>query len=69
MKDGWHHIKGYRVYVEFGYIWRGTKETANGRVAAWVYRYNPRYGGWYYVEHITPSAFAAGVRRGTVKLA
>ena len=64
MKDGWHVVAGCDVYVEGGYIVRATKN--NGRQSASVYRHYSRPGTWYKEYKITPAAFRAGVKRGTI---
>ena len=39
IKDGWHKIKGYEVYVENGRVVRGVKEDINGgEVPAYPYK-------------------------------
>lgn len=54
------------IYVENGKIVRGTKD--NPYCAAYVYRYSCQYNCWIIEEKITPAAFVAGVRRGTIDL-
>ena len=65
MKDGWHTIQGKYVYVENGYIIRAMKN--NNTLPAYVYR-SCRNGGWDIEEKITPAAFSAGFRRGTIEI-
>lgn len=70
MKDGWHVIAGYNVYVEGDKITHGTlgEGTSNYRTA-WPYRW---IGGptnaWSNCAGLTVSAFRAGVKRGTIRL-
>ena len=77
IKDGWHIIAGYDVYVEGGKILRGVL----GFVCARPYRkeYGTQYddsmrkvrvwtGGWNECAGISVSAFRAGVKRGTITL-
>lgn len=69
ISDGWHTISGYRVYIEDGYITRGI--TDDGQDRLYVYRACPslyRFDEWDRVYHITPDAFRAGVRRGTIDM-
>lgn len=66
VKDGWHEIAGYTVFVENGEIVRGM--TSDKQRTTWCYRYN-RSGGWDKEDSITVDAFRAGVRRGTIKMA
>lgn len=78
ISDGWHTISGYRVQIEDGYITHGV--TDDGQLPLYVYRaclkrrpmrisYDESLyycDGWDRVYHITPDAFRAGVRRGTI---
>ena len=66
IRDGWHNICGYSVYVDGGYILRGTK--AEGTLPAWVYRWNRQMGCWVREEKISVDAFRAGVKRETIDL-
>ncbi len=54
LKDGWHEICGYDVYVEDGKILRDTKNDINGGLVP-AYPY-------------TVAAFREGVRRRTVAM-
>lgn len=68
MKDGWHVVCGYEVYVEDGKIVRGIKKKpCSGYCAAYVYR-RCKTGGWNISYQVTPSAFRSGYKRGTVDL-
>lgn len=67
MKDGWHVVCGYEVYVKDGKIVRGMKNQGFGKVAAYVYR-RCKTGGWNISYQVTPSAFRSGYKRGTVDL-
>lgn len=67
MKDGWHVVCGYEVYVEDGKIVRGMKNHGSSKVAAYVYR-RCKTGGWNISYQVTPSAFRSGYKRGTVDL-
>lgn len=65
IKDGWHTVSGYDVYVEDGYILRGTKPDRNGHeVDAYPYYADKDNGGW---TRGTPSVseFSDGVRSGS----
>ena len=66
MKDGWNVIAGHDVFVEGGYIVRAMKN--GGQQSASVYRYNRRFGTWDKKDKITPAAFRAGVKRGTISV-
>ena len=46
ISDGWHTVRGYRLYVEDGCILWGVKRDINGSlVTAWPYK--PAPGGGY----------------------
>lgn len=69
MKRGWHTIQGYSVHVDSdGLIRHGTLGEGSWMVTAYVYRACRNGDGWDREPCITPSAFAAGVKRGTVRL-
>lgn len=69
MKDGWHTISGYEVYVEDGFIRRGIKYDQNGGVLpAFVYRWDRTLKCWNSEEKISPDAFRAGVRRESIRM-
>ena len=66
MKDGWHLIYGYRIYVENNRVMRGILGTGYRQCSAYPYR---RSGsGWNQCCGVTVSAFRAGVARGTIRL-
>lgn len=65
MKDGWHVICGYDVYVENDRVLRGTK--ANGTLPAYVFR-RENERRWNNASGVTVNAFRAGVRRGTIRM-
>ena len=69
MKNGWHIVSGYHVYVEDGFIIRGIvdKGTSHER-PAYVYRWTPRWKLWNRSIIITVNAFRSGVRRGTIMM-
>ena len=66
MKDGWHVLQGCDVYVRNGKIVRGTKD--NHTLPAFVYRWDRKYNAWLRECRITPAAFVAGIKRGTIIL-
>ena len=65
VKDGWHKIAGYDVYVDNGYIKRGTKD--NGRLTAWPYR-SGKDGGWDLDQYMTPDSFRRKVKNGSAAM-
>ena len=65
--DGFRHVAGYLVQVEGGYITRVCTDEEQGK---WGVPYIPsKYGGLdnAYGE-LTPEAFRARIRRGTVSI-
>lgn len=64
MKDGWHYIAGYYVYVEDGKILRGLSH--DHQKTTYVYRHIKN--GWICENGITIAAFQTGVRRGTIAM-
>lgn len=46
VSDGWHTVRGYRVYVEDGCIMRGVKRDINGGLVP-AYPYKPAFEGGY----------------------
>lgn len=65
MKDGFHKIAGYDVYVENDKVLRGV--SSDWTKTTYVYRACKK-GGWDCVRSISVDAFRAGVRRGTIKM-
>lgn len=66
IKDGWHTLYGWEVYVEEGRIMRGVKSDRNGSsVCAYPYRKSTN-NSWTIEDGISYWAFVSGVRRGTV---
>jgi len=62
MKDGWHIVYGYRVYVENGRVLRGTKKDINGNdVTAWPYECNVE-GGCDNISGVKIETFRRGVK-------
>jgi hypothetical protein len=55
IKDGWHTVKGFEVYVEDGHIIRGTSGEGVNYKTTYPYR-SAREGGWEKGEP-TVSAF------------
>lgn len=57
MKDGWHTICGYEVWVENNRVTRGTKyDNSHSLVAAYPYR-KCKTGGWDNCSGISVSTF------------
>ena len=67
IRDGWHTIKGQRVYVEDGYILRGVKPsyTGIGYETAYPYWWYEKLRIWNRVEKVKVSTF----RNGNYKMA
>lgn len=67
MKDGWHIVCGYSVYVEDGKILRGTSGKGNSMTTTYPYR-RSRYGGWDNESGVTVNAFRAAYRRDNMRM-
>ena len=61
MKDGWHKIKGYDVYVEDNKIIRGIKKDHNGyEVPAYVYIWVEKMHCYNRIEKVNVNTFRKG---------
>ena len=63
VKDGWHMVYGYDMYVEDGMV----KRAISNGFTAYPYRAS-KYGGWDIDTHTTLDALRAGLSRGTIIL-
>lgn len=52
VKDGWHVLNGWEVWVENGRVVRGIVYNANGRCAGYPYKYRTKSRTW---ERGTPT--------------
>ena len=70
MKDGWHTVKGYEVYVYEGKVIRGKKYDFNGQeLPSYPYKYLDDYNSYVNVSgQLSFSAFRSCLSRGTVKM-
>ncbi len=64
-REGWHDIAGYHVYVEGNKVVRGLSD--DRQLAVYPYRDNP-HGGYDLDQNMSPDAFRAAVKRGTVTM-
>lgn len=68
IKDGWHIVYGYRVYVENGCVLRGTKMDINGYdVPAYPYE-SDRKGGYDNCSGVNFYTFRKGVKENRMFL-
>lgn len=65
VKDGWHKIAGYDVYVENGNVKRGV--TADGQKATYPYRAG-KYGGWDNDVYMSVDNFRRKANNGTAAM-
>ena len=65
MKNGWHTISGYEVYIENDRVVRGLNEDEMRTI--YPYRVSRKYG-CVNDAGLTVNAFRAGVKRGTVEM-
>lgn len=70
LRDGWHMVAGWEVYVEDGRILRGVMELCDGsRVTCYPMRHDRRRDVWGWDRKpLTPAAFRAGLARGTIRM-
>ena len=67
VKDGWHTITGYDVFVEDGRVVRGTAGSGYNLHTVYPYRYNRGLRCWVNVSRqISVDALRAGIRRETM---
>lgn len=68
MKDGWHIVYGYRVYVENGCVLRGTLLDHNGYdVPAWPYKRDKK-GEYDNISGVKIETFRRGVKNNSMML-
>lgn len=65
VKDGWHKIAGYDVYVKSGNVKRGV--TADGQRATYPYRAS-KCGGWDNDPYMSVDNFRRKVNNGTAAM-
>ena len=65
IKDGWHVLMGYDVYVENSRVLYGV--TSDGQQTIYPFR-SVRTGGWDNASGLTVDSFRAGIRRGTIRM-
>ena len=65
VKDGWHTISGYDVYVEDGnVIWGFSSDNQRA-----IFPYRAVKDDWISASGLTVDAFRAGIRRETIIMA
>ena len=65
VKNGWHTISGYTVYVEDSKVLRGLSSDKQRA----VFPYRAVKDGWDNASGLTVDAFRVGVRRETIIMA
>ena len=61
MKDGWHVIKGFEVYVDDNKVIRGVKKDHSGsEVPAHVYKLDEKMQCWNSVSKVNVNTFRSG---------
>lgn len=66
VKDGWHKVLGYDVYVEDGKVTRCLVSHGSGHRTAYPYRDEPNCMS--ICIGISPDALRAGLKRGTIRI-
>lgn len=69
MKDGWHTILGYEVYVENNKVLRGTLGEGVTYRPAYPYRWDRTSNCWIQTIKMNINTFRNGINRETVKMA
>lgn len=69
MKDGWHTILGYDVYVENNRILRGTLGEGFTCRTAYPYKWNKTYRCWIKNTGVSINSFRNGVKRESMIMA
>lgn len=69
VRDGWHTVYGFRVYVEDGKVSSGIKlDHNNSPVPAYPYRWDTSLNCWNNCSGLTLEALRAGMSRGTMTM-
>lgn len=69
VKDGWHTICGYSVWVEDGKVRRGVAEVNGERCAVYPYRWLGKPHNCFTSDpYMSVDAFRSAVRRGTAQM-
>lgn len=66
MKDGWHTILGYDVYVENNRILRGTLGEGSTYRTAYPYKWDKTHRCWIKNAGVSVNSFRNGVKRGSM---
>lgn len=69
MKDGWHKILDYDVYVENNKVLRGTLGEGVTYRPAYPYKWDKRYRAWIKNIGVNTSTFHKGVKRESIIMA
>ena len=69
MKDGWHKICGYDIYIEDNKVIRGSLGSGLNYRPAYPFKHYKGCSGWHNVAgELTVSAFRYGIKRGSVMM-
>ena len=69
MKDGWHTILGYDVYVENNKVMRGTLGEGSTYRTAYPYKWDKTHRCWIKSAGICVNSFRNGVKRESIVMA
>lgn len=69
MKDGWHIILGYDVYIENNKVLRGTLGEGITYRPAYPYKWDKKCRCWIKVSGITVGSFRHNVKKEMVVMA
>lgn len=69
VKDGWHTICGYEVYVEDGKVRRGIATVSGNQTTIYPYRWLGKpYNCYTSDPYMSVDAFRSAVNRGTAQM-
>ncbi len=66
IKDGWHNVGNYMVFVEDSKVKRGTDDKVTRTV--YPYRWSKKLRCWTIDDGVSLAALRAGINRGTMIL-
>ena len=69
MKNGWHKILGYDVYIENNKVLRGTLGEGSTYRTAYPYKWDKTHRCWIKNVDVSVNSFRNGVKRESVIMA
>lgn len=69
MKDGWHNILGYDVYIKNNKVLRGTLGEGSTYRTAYPYKWDKTHRCWIKNTGVSINSFRNGVKRESIVMA